>query len=262
MKKRIIWGVILLSIIIPIIIVGGIPFGLLIGVVAMLVGKELTDLYKIPNLVKLAAFFALLMITYNNFDGNEIYFGLDFRVISGALLLTLIPIIFYQMSGKYTTKDAFELMGFILLIGIGLSYFIQVRDYHLAYFILMVFTPMITDSFAYLGGTMIGKHKVTKISPNKSWEGYIIGSLMGTFIMTVFYMVFINNPGTNIFLVIGIILLMTIVAQIGDLFFSAVKRQNEIKDFSNLIPGHGGILDRIDSIIFTALIFVLLMRYL
>jgi len=261
MKKRVISAIILLAVVIPIVIIGGIPFGLLIGVVAMIVGKELTDLYKIPNVVKLCAFFAMMMIVYNNFDGNEIYFGLNFRIISAVLLLTLLPIIFFQMSGKYTTKDAFELVGFILLIGIGLSYFIQVRDHSMTYFLLMILTPMITDIFAYVGGSMIGKHKVTKISPNKSWEGYIIGSLMGTFIMTVFYVVFINTQ-PNIFLVIGIILLMTVVGQIGDLFFSAIKRQNDVKDFSKLIPGHGGIMDRIDSLIFTALVFVLLMQYL
>ena len=261
MKKRIIWAIILLAIVVPLIIIGQIPFAILIGLVALLVSKELTDLYQIPNVVKILVFLALILITYNNLDGNEIYFGLNFSIISTALLLILIPIIFFHTSGRYTTKDAFEIMGFVLLMGIGLSYLIQIRDYHLTYFLLVVFIPIITDTFAYLGGTLIGKHKVTKISPNKSWEGYIIGSLMGTFMMSTYYLVFINNA-SNIFLVIGIILLMTIVAQIGDLFFSAIKRQHNIKDFANLIPGHGGIMDRIDSIIFSAVIFIILMQYL
>jgi len=125
----------------------------------------------------------------------------------------------------------------------------------------MILTPMVTDIFAYVSGMLIGKHKVTKISPNKSWEGYIIGTIMGTFIMSVFYTVFIGYQ-SNLLIVISIILLMSIMGQIGDLFFSAVKRGHNVKDFSNFIPGHGGIIDRIDSLIFTALIFVILMRYL
>ena len=84
---------------------------------------------------------------------------------------------------------------------------------------------------------------------------------MGTFIMTMYYVTVIGNQ-SNIFIVIGIILLMTIVGQIGDLFFSAIKRHYDIKDFSNLIPGHGGILDRLDSLSFVAIVFIIFMSYL
>ncbi len=79
--------------------------------------------------------------------------------------------------------------------------------------------------------------------------------------MTMYYTTVINVQ-TNLFKVIGIILLMTIIAQIGDLFFSAIKRHYNIKDFALLIPGHGGVLDRIDSIIFTVLVYVIFMGYL
>ena len=72
----------------------------------------------------------------------------------------------------------------------------------------------------------------------------------------LFYLCFINSS-VNIFLLIGITLLLSVVGQIGDLFFSSVKRHYDIKDFSNLIPGHGGILDRLDSIIFVVVTFIL-----
>jgi phosphatidate cytidylyltransferase len=117
-------------------------------------------------------------------------------------------------------------------------------------------TPIITDTFAYLGGSLIGKHHFTKISPHKTIEGCIIGSLMGTFMMSMYYVNFIGVQ-TNLFKVISIILLMTIIGQVGDLFYSAIKRHYEIKDFSNLIPGHGGILDRIDSLSFVAIVFMI-----
>lgn len=261
MKVRTISAVVLLAIIIPLVIIGGLPFALLIGVVGMIAAKEMTDLYKYPNIIKLLTVLALVGVIYSNFDSSSIMFGLNYDVLSIIILGLFIPIIFLQVKGKYTTEDAFKLIGFILLIGLGLSYFILIRDYSLKYFMFMLLIPIITDTFAYIGGVMIGKHKVTKLSPKKSWEGYIIGSLMGTFMMTMYYITLINAQDSLI-IVIGIIFLMTIIGQIGDLFFSAIKRQHDIKDFSELIPGHGGVMDRLDSLIFVALIFVVFMKYL
>ena len=79
--------------------------------------------------------------------------------------------------------------------------------------------------------------------------------------MTVYYTTFINVQ-TNLIMIIGIILMLSIIGQLGDLFFSAIKRQHDIKDFSRLIPGHGGIMDRLDSLIFVALIFMIIIDYL
>ena len=261
MKTRIISAAILIAVAVPLIIIGGIPFSLLIGVAGVLAVKEITDLYKFPLIIKLLAFIGMISLIYSNFDSSYLALGLDYKVLSILILGLLVPIIFFQIKGKYTTEDAFKLIGFILLVGLGLNYFILIRQYALKYFMFVILTPIITDSFAYIAGSMVGKHKATKLSPKKSWEGYIIGSLMGTFMMSVFYTTFIsNNP--NLLIIIGVIFLMTVVAQIGDLFFSAIKRGADIKDFANLIPGHGGILDRIDSWIFTALIFIVFMQYL
>ena len=125
----------------------------------------------------------------------------------------------------------------------------------------MLLIPIFTDTFAYFGGTFIGKHKATKLSPKKTWEGYFTGSIVATILTTIFYIYFIGNP-SNTFLLIIMILLMTIFAQIGDLFFSAIKRSYGIKDFSNLIPGHGGIIDRLDSLIFVSFMFIIFIEYL
>lgn len=261
MKVRTISAVILIAIIAPLIYIGNIPFALFIGLVAAMATKEINDLHKYPIVVKLLSFLGLISIVYSNFDAKAIIFGLEYKYLSILILALTIPIIFYQVKGKYTIDDAFKLIGFILLIGLGLNYFILIRSFDLKYFMFMILIPIITDTFAYIGGSMIGKHKATKISPKKSWEGYIIGSLMGTFIMTIYYITLINNQ-SNLFIVIIIIFLLTVIGQIGDLFFSAIKRQYEIKDFANLIPGHGGILDRIDSLVFVAITFVMLIKYL
>ena len=111
-----------------------------------------------------------------------------------------------------------------------------------------------TDTFAYCVGRRFGKHKFSKISPNKSIEGCVAGTL-GAIICMIIYTVIVNNfLHTNFnYIIVAIIgLILSIIGQIGDFAASSIKRYTEIKDFSNLLPGHGGMLDRIDSVIFIA----------
>lgn len=109
-----------------------------------------------------------------------------------------------------------------------------------------------TDIFAYFVGRKLGKHKFTEISPNKSIEGCIAG-ILGSFLACMVYTVICNsvwNLNINYLYILGISIFLSIISQIGDLAASSIKRYCKIKDFSNLIPGHGGLLDRIDSVIF------------
>lgn len=109
-----------------------------------------------------------------------------------------------------------------------------------------------SDIFAYLIGCRFGKHKFTKISPNKSIEGCVAGILGATVLAIIFTLVI--NPTFNLSINIGGVAIITailaFVGQIGDLAASSIKRYCDVKDFSELIPGHGGMLDRIDSVIF------------
>lgn len=120
-----------------------------------------------------------------------------------------------------------------------------------------------TDIFAYLVGKRFGKHKFSKISPNKSIEGCIAG-IVGAVVLALIYTFFVNKfaPVHVIsYVAITIVaIILSIVGQFGDFSASSIKRFVRIKDFSNLIPGHGGILDRIDSLIFIApFAYILLM---
>lgn len=118
----------------------------------------------------------------------------------------------------------------------------------------VIFSAWGTDTCAYIVGSKIGKHKFTEISPKKSIEGAVAGTL-GSLLFTVPYTVYLNTArGMNInyFVIIGICILLSILGQIGDLSASAIKRYAGVKDFGNLFPGHGGMLDRIDSVIFIA----------
>jgi phosphatidate cytidylyltransferase len=117
------------------------------------------------------------------------------------------------------------------------------------YAIIVMALVWVSDTFAYFGGRTFGKHKMAeRISPKKTWEGSIIGFLFtmiaGIVIKLIFYNMFTFGN------ILAVSLIAGIFAQIGDLFESNLKRSVQIKDSSQLIPGHGGFLDRFDSLLF------------
>ena len=117
-----------------------------------------------------------------------------------------------------------------------------------------------TDTFAMLIGCLIGKHKlIPKVSPKKSVEGSIAGSILGTAIASIYYYNVITS-NINIIALIIMTLFLSILGQLGDLFFSKMKRENNIKDFSNIMPGHGGILDRFDSMTFVIYGYIIIIN--
>lgn len=121
-----------------------------------------------------------------------------------------------------------------------------------------------TDIFAYIFGKRIGKHKFSEISPNKSIEG-CIGGIIGAICLSLIATFIFNNCFGASFSYINTIIIsifLSIIGQIGDFAASSIKRYVGIKDFSNLIPGHGGMLDRIDSVIFIAPFAYMLLRLL
>ena len=118
-----------------------------------------------------------------------------------------------------------------------------------------------SDTFAHFFGTKIGRHKLCpKVSPNKTVEGMIGGVFFGTFIGSVFFNTFINT-NANLFFVVIISLALSLVAEFGDLVFSSIKRRYGVKDYGNIMPGHGGVLDRLDSILFAILAFSYLVSF-
>jgi len=263
MKKRIVSAIIMFLIIIPILILGGIPYSLAVGLLSLVAYKEMLDLRKnkndYPNIVKLFGLISMLYLIYSNFEKYGLLFGLSYKILCGIILIICLPTLFYKE--KYKIEDAFHLLATILFLGLGFNLLISVYNYGLKYFVLLIMVTILTDTFALFGGKLVGKHNFTTISPNKTIEGCIIGSLVSTFVCTVYYLNVINNV-SSIIQVVLIILFLSIIGQCGDLFFSAIKREFNKKDFSNLIPGHGGVLDRLDSIIFVLFAFVFIISYL
>lgn len=118
----------------------------------------------------------------------------------------------------------------------------------------IIFAAWGTDTCAYIIGCKFGKHKISLISPKKSVEG-CIGGTLGSLIFIIGYTIFLNMKfGMNInYLVISAIgIVLSLLGQIGDFSASVIKRYVGIKDYGNIFPGHGGMLDRIDSVIFIA----------
>ena len=187
----------------------------------------------------------------------------------GAIIPISILLLFVLVLTKKTKTNVID----IAITFFGVCYVVLflmfmsiIRDMQNGKFLIwyVFITSWMTDVFAYLTGMTIGKHHFTDISPKKTIEG-CIGGTVGATICLIIYTLLINHfAGLNINLAImtfaGIIL--SVIGQIGDLSASSIKRYCGIKDFSDLIPGHGGMLDRTDSVIFIApfayLIFILI----
>jgi phosphatidate cytidylyltransferase len=118
----------------------------------------------------------------------------------------------------------------------------------------------ICDSAAYYGGTALGKHKLfLRVSPNKSWEGALFGFVFAMLTMIVAKFIVLDFLNWNTILALGVI--VGVIGQLGDLVESLLKRDAQVKDSSNIIPGHGGIFDRFDSLLLTAPVIFLYLTY-
>lgn len=265
MKMRVISAIVALIIFIPIFIMGGNIFKIAIYIVSMLGLKEFLDAREkrklFPDFVKLIAYI-WLSILFFEFNFENLQLIIDYRYITSLFLVLMIPLVLYHDKTKYNINDACYIISGIMFLGLSFSLAVIYRNISLEFIIFLFLITSLTDTFAYITGRLIGRHKLIEvISPNKTWEGFIGGSIISTFICTNYYITLIN-PNVSIWLIMFVILFLTIIGQLGDLFFSSIKRYYEIKDFSNIMPGHGGILDRLDSIIFVILTYSLFINYI
>ncbi len=260
MKKRIISAIVMLLIVIPIVWYGGPIFRVGVGIVSSLALIEFIDLpkshHKIPLLVSFASIICLLLLVFSDYqDSYSIMYGISYRALAITLLVLLGLSLFYK-NKEFEATNALTMIGAIVLLGTSFNTMILVRMFSLYKFIYLILIFILTDTFALFGGKLLGKHKlIPHVSPNKTIEGSIIGSVIATIGASLFYHFLIAH--INFKVILGT-LILSILGQIGDLIFSKIKRENNLKDFSNLIPGHGGILDRLDSTIAIMLGYLLL----
>ena len=261
MKTRILSAIVMLLLFIPLLVIGGKVFAILMSLLAVIGLYELLNIReskkKFPFLMKVFAYILVLFFSLRNFTSIEFITALDYKVMAFIIFAFLMPMIFINNTKKYNLNDSLFLIGSTLFIGLSFNLIIITRNYDILYIVYLLLITTLTDTFALFTGRLIGKNKLARdISPNKTIEGTLGGLFMGTVIPVVFYHVAIN-PSLPLVVLVLITFILSIVGQIGDLVFSSIKRYYGVKDFSNLIPGHGGILDRFDSIIFVVLASVI-----
>lgn len=263
-KTRLLSGIVLVILAVAVLYFGGYVTAAATLLLAIGGVLELLRVYKLHNkligwaaYIATAVYFALLVFDYSQYVMPVI--------IVFVLAVLAIYVITYP---TYTDKDAMAVILAFFYVTVMISYVYLIRDLeHGGAFVVLIFVcSWVNDTCAYCVGVTMGKHKMTpKLSPKKSVEG-LIGGIAGSAIVGALYGIFINNNvyelnnAPIIFAVIGA--LGACVAVIGDLAASAIKRNNDIKDYGKLIPGHGGILDRFDSIIFTAPIIYYCLTYM
>ena len=256
MKQRIISGIVAILLLVLLLVLGGIPMYIGVLLISLQAYRELVNLrvFKdVPLFLKILGAIITLVLIFTSFNDGSFLFGLSFKALSVLSLVIITPSIFVK---EYKIMDSLLLYGCITFISLAFSCFVLVIDYSRLMFIYLIIITILTDTFAMVFGMLIGKHKlIPDVSPKKTVEGSIGGSLIATIIASIFYINLIGN--VKFYAIIPITLLLSVVGQVGDLLFSKIKRENEIKDYSNIIPGHGGILDRLDSIILVVIAYVL-----
>ena len=186
------------------------------------------------------------------YDGfNRYLFSISFAVITYMLIVSVF-------SGEKFTVDRAALSGATTVyIAFGFASMVLLRDMDFGeyiYFLPFIISWM-TDTFAYFTGMLLGKHKlIPAVSPKKTVEGAVGGTLfaIGFTVLYGFVVGKISGAAPNYLALIIVSLLVSILSQCGDLIMSLIKRKFEIKDYGKLFPGHGGVLDRFDSIIVTS----------
>ncbi len=256
--KRLITASIITIIGVIFIFVGSWPFVFFISILLAIASWEYWNMYQkggyAPNAaVIFSSVVSLAILRYLfGFENSDII--LTFAVLTAMAFHTIS----YELGHLNTSIDFGITLGGILYIGWLGSYLISLRFLPdgIWWILLSIPTVGIADGGAYLIGTRLGKNKIApRLSPKKTWEGYLGGVIFGIIGGAILGMIF-HNSAPQITLLDGLILGATLgfLTPLGDLGESMLKRQFNIKDSSNLLPGHGGMMDRIDSWLWAACI--------
>jgi phosphatidate cytidylyltransferase len=248
-KTRIITAVVALAIFIPLIVYGGWPLtvaAVVLGIIAMSEVLVMKRMFVISFEAIVSYLGVALLILPDNW--------LDFlpsvatRWFGFYLLVVLLLLHTVLRKQRFTFDDAGVITLAMLYIGMGFHYFVAARAINFQTLLYGMLIVWITDSGAYLIGRKLGRNKLApKISPNKTWEGSIGGTVSATIILAIYLYLFPVSDGFVTMIILTLIL--SIMGQLGDLIESSLKRYYGVKDSGKILPGHGGILDRFDSML-------------
>ena len=238
----------MIAVVLPIVIIGGIPLQILLAAIAACSAFEIARLFDKNPWIMAALGFAAIAGLYLVPSSH----------LAAVIAVWLVVLFTIELTDEKITTDLVAYtFTMTMLVGLAIRCVQLIyADKATAVYVLLYIACACfgCDTGAYFFGVFFGKHKmIPRVSPNKTWEGSIGGWCTGAVMSFVFGMFFCAH--LPIALRIAGSLILPAVAQIGDLSFSSIKRRFGIKDLGNLFPGHGGMLDRVDSIIFCLMVF-------
>ena len=257
MKQRIITGVALAVLLIPCVLIGGIFFQLLCGVLTVM------GIYEVISVSSKDKIKPYIYITSIIFALINLYLNYGSVIDSAFTMVYLLVLLSFSIFDEsFSINDVFYYFTVCVLVAAGFSMLYQLRlAFGIHYVLLLALATFGTDTGAYFAGMKFGKNKlIPRLSPKKTVEGSIGGMITGTVLSVIYGIVF--KVGIPLPALMIICFVLTITSQLGDLTFSSIKRKFEVKDYSQLLPGHGGILDRFDSLLFNAMVFGVLLTIL
>lgn len=253
-KTRLLSGIVLLIILVGMLFVGG---GFLLVSLLGIALIGLYEFYRVFHIESALMGFVGYLTTILYFLNLKLHYlqSIDLLFI-GCLALSLIVFVFFYP--KYTANTVFAILFGVVYVSVMISAVYTTRNLPFGnYLVWLIFiSSWGSDTCAYCVGVLFGKHKLAPVlSPKKSIEG-AVGGIVGSAVITLGYGLILQQLQIIPLHMVGIWVLIvaigSVFSQIGDLSASGIKRNFEIKDYGKLIPGHGGILDRFDSVFFTA----------
>ncbi|NQN70808.1 phosphatidate cytidylyltransferase [Streptococcus suis] len=253
MQKRVVFGGIAFAIFLPFLLMGGTAFHFFVGLLAIITVGELLKMNQLsPNSIEgVMAMLAGLVLTlplqnYLTFlptDGNYTAYAIVVFLLLGSMVFNI---------GHYNYSDVVFPIASSFYVGIGFHNLILARTDGLNKVFFALCIVWATDIGAYLIGRQIGRRKLLpKVSPNKTVEGFVGGILSAVVVAIIFLIVDKSLlAGYSFGMMLLLVVIFSIFSQFGDLVESAIKRHFGVKDSGKIIPGHGGILDRFDGMIF------------
>lgn len=240
-------ALILVAIVVPPFMLGGWLLEVLVVIISALAAYEITALEDQK------AHWCMMMIVFIAIEAMA-HLPLNYFPVCCAVFLIILFVI------HFVSNDSMDELAytFLLTMMIGMAWRSVFKIYTAGFggmgMLYVAFACFLCDTGAYFFGVFLGKHKmIPRISPNKTWEGAVGGYFLGLVSSLLLGLFVVKDLPVSLCITASVIL--PAVAEIGDLAFSSIKRRFKIKDFGSLLPGHGGVLDRIDSFLFCLLVF-------
>ena len=262
MIKRIITGLIALAILIPLLVFSGtFVFPVLLAIVTVICLFEMfrcMGIHKKYDITMSAYTVAVIVPFFMRYIDNKVSVAKLCFVVGIMYLITVFASMIWS-HGRIQFNDSMTIFVITAYIIGAINSIIFVRDFEDVgqyVYMLIFFGAWMTDTFAYFAGYFFGKHKlIADVSPKKTVEGSV-GGILGCILSFIAYGLIVDiafERTANIWFLALMGFIASVVAQIGDLLMSVIKRHYGVKDYGTLFPGHGGMLDRLDSVLTVAL---------